>query len=80
MEDKRPYCPECGEPLITSTEIDEKTNNIIIDLYCDGAGEDMFHLQIDTQMTQGDMDFLDEGEELLANMKVMERTSEQKRS
>jgi len=48
-------CPECGHPLSVSVEEDEKTGEIKIVLFCEGAGEDIFSMEILTGLTNDDL-------------------------
>jgi hypothetical protein len=54
-EEKHPACPECGSPLSHVIEIDEDTGEIVIGLFCEGAGEDEFNLSISTGLSNKDL-------------------------
>jgi hypothetical protein len=41
-------CPECGGPLSTQVDTDKDTDEIFIEFYCEGAGDDRFSLIIST--------------------------------
>ena len=73
MYDDRPTCPECGDPLSLTMEKDEKTSEFIIDLWCEGAGEDQFHISINTGLIDSDLDFLDVGEKRVAELTLVNR-------
>jgi hypothetical protein len=68
-------CPECGEILVRDWAFDEDTDEILIDCFCDGAGEDMFHIQVRTGLTQDDLNKLTkEGTILPAKIVLVQRT------
>ncbi|NIO38702.1 hypothetical protein GTO27_13550 [Candidatus Bathyarchaeota archaeon] len=55
MVEERPFCPECGDPLSIATEKDDETGEIMIDFFCEGAGDDEYHLRIQTRLTDVDL-------------------------
>lgn len=68
----RLLCPECGEFLYSKLLIDDKTGELIIDIYCEGDLDDEFELQIMTGLTEVDIDFFDKiGEITTKPMKVI---------
>ncbi|MCX6654030.1 MAG: hypothetical protein NTY03_02790 [Candidatus Bathyarchaeota archaeon] len=72
----QPSCPECGAPLSVEVREDEKTRNIIINLFCEGAGDDDYLLEINTHLCNDDlMDWDIPGSTYDATMKLIERTT-----
>jgi len=68
----RLLCPECGECLYSKLLIDDKTGELVIDIYCEGDSDDEFELQILTGLTENDVDFFDKiGEIITKQMKVI---------
>ncbi len=68
-------CPECGETLVLDWGFDEDTSEILIDCFCDGAGDDMVHIQVRTGLTQEDLNKLTkEGTTLPAKIILVQRT------
>jgi len=59
MDEEYPLCPECGYALSLTMEIDSKTNEIRVDLFCEGPGDDEYHLQIQTGLNQDDIELFD---------------------
>ena len=77
MEEKYPRCPECGYTLSLTMQIDSETKEIMIDMFCEGPAEDVFHLQIKTGLTQEDIELLDNvGETFPAETELMERKAD----
>lgn len=56
MDEEYPLCPECGYALSLKMEIDSNTKEIMIDMFCEGPGEDEYHLQIKTGLSQYDIE------------------------
>lgn len=56
MDEEYPLCPECGYALSLTMELDSETRQIMVDLFCEGPGDDEYHLQIQTGLTQDDID------------------------
>ena len=74
MIEKRPTCPECGYPLSLTMEVDDETKEILIDCFCEGPADDEFHIQIQTGLTQDDLEDLDTvGVTLPVKLILMER-------
>ncbi|MHA1280665.1 MAG: hypothetical protein ACTSQ8_26215 [Candidatus Helarchaeota archaeon] len=48
-------CPECGYPLSVEVIEDDKTGNIIINLFCEGSGEDEYVLEINTHLCNDEL-------------------------
>jgi len=64
-------CPECGEPLSISVELDEETNEIKIVFFCEGAGDDVFAFEILTGLTNDDLcELTEEGKVIEKKMKI----------
>ena len=77
MEEEYPLCPECGYALSLTMQIDSKTKEIMIDLFCDGPAEDVYNLQIKTGLTQQDLEIGDEvGSTFPAIGMLMERKAD----
>jgi hypothetical protein len=51
-------CPECGEPLSVSIDKDGRTGQIVVDLFCEGDGDDQFEIHILTGLTDKDLKHL----------------------
>jgi len=54
--EEHPFCPECGFPLSICTEKDDKTREIRLEFFYEGAGEYEFIFQISTGLTDDDID------------------------
>ena len=68
---EKPICPECGDGLSVERYIDENTGEIVIELWCEGAGSDEFDLLILTGLTNEDLsNFKDKEKILLKDMKI----------
>lgn len=73
-DDESVTCPECGYPLSLTMDIDEKSNEMLIDCFCEGPGDDEFHMRIQTGLTHEDIDNFDRvGETRSVKMILMER-------
>ena len=59
-------CPECGELLYSKLSIDDKTGELIIDIYCDGDSDDEYQLQIFTGLTFEDIEDLEIKEKIFS--------------
>lgn len=59
MDEAYPFCPECGYALSLTMEIDPNTDEILVNLFCEGPGDDEYHLQIQTGLTQYDLEDTD---------------------
>ena len=53
------FCPECGEPLSVRLLIDEETDELIVEIGCEGDGDDEFYFDILTGLTEDDISNLD---------------------
>ena len=40
-------------------QVDSQTKEIMIDMFCEGPAEDVYHLRIETGLTQEDVEILD---------------------
>lgn len=70
-----PFCPECGSPLSVTTEVDEVTGNIIVNIFCEGPAEDEYSLKIDTHLCNEALQDWDVvGSEYKITMKLEART------
>lgn len=70
--EKELLCPECGEPLTVELLTDEKTGELIIDIGCEGDGDDEYQLQIFTGLTNYEISDLDEvGKVIKKEMKLV---------
>jgi hypothetical protein len=81
LEEEYPLCPECGYYL-TGTRFYKKdtTGEIIIEFFCDEAGDDWFRFQILTGLTDDDIAKLTKiGKTIERKMglKLVERKSEE---
>ena len=81
MLEEDPLCPECGYELTGFRVLkDDKTAEITIEFFCDGAGEDIFSFQILTGLTDHDIAELTQiGKKIPRKMvlKLVERKSEE---
>jgi len=78
-EEEIPVCPECGHILSTDVVIDKKTGQIVVHLYCEGPGDDVYAAVIFTGFTQDDLDMLfEEGQTIRreAAIKLLKREPE----
>ena len=67
-------CPECGTPLSVEVKEDSATGFILINLFCDGPGEDEYQLEINTCMWNDEFSEWDEvGSTRNMSMKLVER-------
>ena len=76
MEEERPFCPECGDPLSMTVVKDDETGEYTIEFFCEGAGEDRFHFQILTGLTNEDIANLEEEGKIIRKemgMKLLQR-------
>jgi len=71
MSEEKPICPECGGWLSVEREIDNKTGEIYLEFWCEGAGSDEFDFVILTGLTNSDLqDMKEEGKIIQKNMKI----------
>ena len=69
---ERLLCPGCGEPLYAEVFIDDKTDKIIVEIYCESDSDDEYQLQIHTGLTNEFIDDYDEeGEVMAKEMKIV---------
>ncbi|MHA1298741.1 MAG: hypothetical protein ACTSO9_04770 [Candidatus Helarchaeota archaeon] len=67
-------CPECGYPLSVEVIEDDKTWNIIINLFCEGPGEDEYVLEVNTHLCNDELkDWDNVGSKLEATMTIIHR-------
>ena len=77
MVSREALCPECGYPLSVSVEEDEETGELKIVLFCEGAGDDIFRLEIFTGLTNDDLYDLEDGTDTFLKMRIkVEREQE----
>jgi hypothetical protein len=70
-------CPECGYPLSVDFSEDEN-EELVIEFYCEGPGEDTFSFQIHTGVSNEDLSYLEIDKPLVteATSKLIHRQSE----
>lgn len=69
--EEKPVCPECGDWLSVERFIDEDTGEIVIELFCDGPGDDLFDFVILTGITNENLkNFKEEGKIIQKKMKI----------
>jgi hypothetical protein len=79
MIEEEPLCPECGYPLTGIRLLKDKKRKITIEFFCDEAGEDIFRFQIETGLSDKDIEKLkEEGKAIPREMlvRLVERKSE----
>jgi hypothetical protein len=75
-------CPECGHPLSRWFSTDEY-GNLVIEFFCDGAGEDRFHFQIETDIADEELDALLKNKKPMKfemTVRLLERKSQKPKS
>ena len=80
MEEEKSFrfiCPECGYPLSVYFTEDEN-EELVIEFYCEGPGEDTFSFQLKTGVSNEDIPILKTGKPLAtkAITKLLYRQSE----
>jgi len=66
-----PVCPECGDPLSSIVDIDAKTKEIRVKLFCEGAGDDKYRVDLFTGITNKDLKgFTEVGKVVTKEMKA----------
>lgn len=67
-------CPECGNPLSVEVKEDGETGFILVNLFCEGSGDDEYRIEINTQMWNDEFSNWDEvGSTHGISMKLVER-------
>jgi len=67
-------CQECGSPLSVEVIEDEETGNNVISLFCEGPGDDEYHVEVDTHMWNDEFKYWDGvGSTQEITMKLVER-------
>ena len=67
-------CPECGSPLSVEVKEDSGTGFILVNLFCEGLGDDAYRIEINTQMWNDEFSDWDEvGSTHSVSMRLVER-------